>query len=90
MELSERDKSCVRYFKSSCFAHTLQKVRSKKTNKKQFKILEKDKYVTPDQIFEAFWGISDDLTINDDEKFLLNVQRCRHTNVACYDLSLVI
>ena len=71
-------------------AHTYKKIRSKKTNKKQFKILEKDKYVTPDQIFEAFWGISHDLTINDGEKLLLNVQRCRHTNVACYDLSLVI
>ena len=29
------------------------KVRSKKTNKNQFKILEKDKYVTPGEIFEA-------------------------------------
>ena len=28
----------------------------------QFKILEKDKYVTPDQIFEGFVGIADDLT----------------------------
>ena len=39
----------------------LQKVRSKKTNKKQFKILEKGKYVTPDQMFEAFVGTADDL-----------------------------
>ena len=43
-------------------AHTYKKIRSKKTNKKQFKILEKDKYVTPDQIFEAFVGTADDLT----------------------------
>ena len=43
------------------------KVRSKETNKKQFKIQEKDKYVRPDQIFEAFVGIADDLTMNDDE-----------------------
>ena len=43
-------------------AHTYKKIRSKKTNKKQFKILEKDKYVTPDQIFEGFVGIADDLT----------------------------
>ena len=45
-----------------CFCTYLQKVRSKKTNKKQFKILEKDKYATPDQIFEAFVGITNDLT----------------------------
>ena len=50
-----------------CFNTYLQKVRSKKTNKKQFKIVEKGKYVKPDQIFEAFAGIADDLTINDDE-----------------------
>ena len=45
----------------SCFCTFLQKVRSKKTNKKQFQILEKDKYVTPDQMFEAFVGTADDL-----------------------------
>ena len=39
----------------------------KKQNKKQFKILEKGKYVMPDQIFEAFVRITDDLTMNDDE-----------------------
>ena len=39
----------------------------KKTNKKQFKILEKDLYVKPDEIFEAFLGIADDLIMNDDE-----------------------
>ena len=54
----------------------LQKVRSKKTNKKQFKILEKGKYVTPDQIFEAFMGIADDLTINDDE-YLQLIERSK-------------
>ena len=43
----------------------LQKVRSKKKNKKQFTILEKGKYVTTDQIFEAFVGIADDLTMNE-------------------------
>ena len=36
--------------------------RSKKTKKKQFETLEKEKYVTPDQIFEAFVGTADDLT----------------------------
>ena len=35
-----------------------------KTNKKQFKILEKGKYVTQNQIFEGFLGISDDLAMN--------------------------
>ena len=36
--------------------------RSKKTKKKQFETPEKEKYVTPDQIFEAFVGTVDDLT----------------------------
>ena len=49
-----------------CFSTYLQKVRSKKTNKKQLKVLRRGKYVTPDQIFEAFVGIPDDLTINDE------------------------
>ena len=39
-----------------CFCTPLQKV------EKQFKILEKGKYVTPDQIFEVFVGTADDLT----------------------------
>ena len=51
MEISKRNRSCVRHFKPSCFAKLfityLQNVRSKKTNKKQFKILDKGKYVTP-------------------------------------------
>ena len=62
-----------------CYGHTvldgemfftgkyLQKIRLKKPNKKQFKIVEKNVYVTPDKIFEAFVGIADDLTMNDDE-----------------------
>ena len=36
-------------------------VRSKKTNKKQFKTVEKERYLRPDQIFEAFVGTVDDL-----------------------------
>ena len=40
--------------------HTL--VHIKKTNKRQFKILEKGKYGMPDQIFEGFVGIVNDLT----------------------------
>ena len=62
-----------------CYGHTvlddemffmgkyLQKVRSKKANKRHFKILEKDLYVTPDKICEAFVGIADDRTMNDGE-----------------------
>ena len=43
------------------FGHTCK--RSDQTKqKKQFKTLEKEKYVTPDQIFEAFVGTADDLT----------------------------
>ena len=46
--------------------HTYKRSDKKKKKKNQFKILEKGKYVTPDQIFEAFVGIDDDLTMNDD------------------------
>ena len=45
-------------------------------NKKQFKIVEKDVYVTPDEIFEAFVGIADDLTMNDDE-YLQFIERSK-------------
>ena len=54
------------------------KVRLKKTNKNQFKILEKDKYVTPGEIFKSFKGIANDLRMNDDETFK-NVHR--HINL---------
>ena len=50
--------------------------KKKKTNKKQFKILEKDVYVTPDEIFEAFVRIADDLTMNDDE-YLQLIERSK-------------
>ena len=40
---------------------------SDQKNIQQFKILEKGKYVTPVQIFEAFLGTADDLAMNDDE-----------------------
>ena len=51
----------------TCFSVYLRKFRSNKTNKKHFKILEKGKYVTPDQIFEASVGIINDIAMNDDE-----------------------
>ena len=47
--------------------HTYERSDQKQTKKKQFKILEKGKYVTPNQILEAFVEIGDDLTMNDDE-----------------------
>ena len=58
------------------FSSCLRKVRSKKTNKKQFKILEKGKYIMPDQIFEAFVRIGDDLTMNND-KYLQLIERSK-------------
>ena len=60
----------------SCFSRYLQKVRSNKTNKKQFSIIEKGKYVMPNQIFEAFVGIADDLTMRDDE-YLQLIERSK-------------
>ena len=45
----------------------LAKGQRRKANKKQFKILEKGKYVTPNQIFEGFVGITDGQTMNDDK-----------------------
>ena len=71
----QRKKSRIRHFKHTWFAMLLtylQKVSSKKTNKKQFKIQDKDEYVTPDQIFEVFVGIADGLTMNDDKYLQLN------------------
>ena len=63
------------------FSTYLQKVRSKKTNEKQLKILEKGKYVTLVQI--AFLGIADGWTMNYDEYLhLIERSRRRHTNVA--------
>ena len=79
-----------------CYWHTL--IDSKKIyypskntlvhTQKQFKILEKYAYRTSHEICEAFVGIDDDLTINDDEvSNLLNVRRCMQAtayNHFCY------
>ena len=54
----------------------LAKGQTRKANEKQFKILEKGKYVTPNQIFESFVGIIDDLTMNDD-KYLQITERSK-------------
>ena len=48
----------------------------KRSKKKQFKILEKGKYVTPNQIFEGFVGITDGQTMNDD-KYLQIIERSK-------------
>ena len=60
----------------------------KKQNKKQFKILEKGKYVMPDQIFEAFVRITDDLTMNDDE-YLQIIERLKMYTYKCCMIVLV-
>ena len=45
----------------------LQKVRSRKSNKKQFHLIYRDAFVTPDEVFEAFIGFDDDLAIDKNE-----------------------
>ena len=68
----------ILYLMVKCFLreNTYKRSDKKKTNKKQFKILEKDVYVTPDEIFEAFERITDDLTMNDDE-YLRLIERSK-------------
>ena len=55
-------------------AHSCKRSDKKTKNKKQFKVLEKGKYITPNQIFEGFVGITDDLTMNDDK--YLQITEC--------------
>ena len=62
LSFQREKKSCVRHFKRTCFSLLLYIPR-----KGQIKNKKKDKYVMPGQIFEAFEGIADDLTMNDDE-----------------------
>ena len=45
----------------------LQKARSKDSKKKKFSILDIDVYVRPDEVFETFVEINDDLCMNIDE-----------------------
>ena len=45
----------------------LRKVRSRKSNKKQFQLINNDVFVTPDKIFEVFIGFDDELTIDNNE-----------------------
>ena len=44
----------------------LQKTRSRNINRKQFKYVEEDVYLTPDEIFEAFVEIDESLSISND------------------------
>ena len=45
----------------------LQKVQSRKSNKKQFQLMNSDVFVTPDEVFEAFIGFDDQLAIDNNE-----------------------
>ena len=49
----------------------MQKVRSRKSNKKQFQSINRDVFVTPDEAFEAFRGFHDDLVIDNTEYLYL-------------------
>ena len=68
----------ILYLMVKCFfrGNTYKRSDKKRTNKKQFKILEKDVYVTPDEIFEVFVGTANDLTMNDDE-YLQLIERSK-------------
>ena len=48
----------------------LQKVRSRKSNKKQFQLLSRHVFVTLDEIFEAFIGFDNELAMNNNEYLL--------------------
>ena len=41
----------------------LQLVRSKKISNKQFKIIEKDVIISPEEVFETFIDVQEDLTM---------------------------
>ena len=45
----------------------LRKVRSTKSNKKQFQLISRDVFVTLDEVFEAFTGFDNELAINNNE-----------------------
>ena len=42
----------------------LQKVQSRKSNKKQFQLISRDVFVTPDEVFEAFIEFDDELAMD--------------------------
>ena len=51
----------------------LHKVRSRKSNKKQFQLINRN-IVTPDEVFETFTGFDDELAIDNNEYFHLMEQ----------------
>ena len=53
----------------------LRKVRSRKSNKKQFQLINRD-IVTPDEVLEAFIGFDVELLINNNE-YLQLTEQCR-------------
>ena len=54
----------------------LRKVRSRKSNKKQFQLINRDVFVTPDEVFEAFIGFDDELAM-DNTEYLLLIEQSR-------------
>ena len=42
----------------------LQKVRARRSNKKQFQLINRDVFVTADEVFDAFVGFDDELAID--------------------------
>ena len=49
----------------------LQKVRPRKSNKKQFQLINRDVFFAPDEVFEAFIGFDDELAMDNNEYLLL-------------------
>ena len=49
----------------------LQKVWSRKSNKKQFQLISRDVFVTPDEVSEVFTGFDDELAIDNNDYLLL-------------------
>ena len=63
-----RDRFAHEIFPRECYLKKfyLRKRRSKNVNIKKFSILNYDVYLTPDEIFEPFVEVSNDLTMNSD------------------------
>ena len=49
----------------------LQNERSRKSNKKQFQLINRDVFVTPDEVFEPFIAFNDELAMDNNEYLLL-------------------
>ena len=68
-----RDRFGHQIYPGECYLRRfyLQESRSKKMGIIMFSVLKYDVYLTPDEIFEPFAEISNDLTINSDESLKL-------------------